>query len=244
MKVFLATHVRLVLLTALASFAFLMSVAPAAAQYKPRPINDPATGESWRVEASADFWMPTANMVVASESLGIPGSNIDLKRDLGVTDKRFPSLQVQLRPSRQHKFRFQYSPIKYESAAIVPHDIIFNGIRYRLGVPVNSVLDWKTYRIGYEYDFVSKNRGFVGFIIEAKYTDVSVQLNSPIASESHGARPDPRARRHRPPTWCRISRSRPSSDSSRFPTASTIATTRTIRSGTCPALSTSPTTSA
>jgi len=49
-----------------------------------------------------------------------------------------------------------------------------------IGIPVNSSLDWKAYRIAYEYDFVVKNQGFAGFIIEAKYTDVSVTLATPL----------------------------------------------------------------
>ena len=51
---------------------------------------------------------------------------------------------------------------------------------------------------GYEYDFVVKNRGFVGFVLEAKYTDVQVQLASPIASEfAHARGADSGDRRHR-----------------------------------------------
>ena len=126
-------------------------------------------------------------MIVSSEQLGIHGSQIDFKRDLGLTDQRFPALQ-QLRPARSHKFRLQYIPVNYTQTATLNQDIVFNGIRYRLGLPVNSTLDWKTYEIGYEYDFVVKNCGFVGFILEAKYTDVQVSLASPIASEFAHAR--------------------------------------------------------
>jgi len=168
--------------------ALVLMAAPASAQYKPRPLNDPATGESYHIEGGADLWMPTANMTVSSESLNIPGSTIDLKRDLGATDQRFRALQLQLRPAQSHKFKFQYIPVKYEAASQLSQDLVFNGIRYRLGVPVNTTFDWKTYRFGYEYDFVTKNRGFAGFIIEAKYTDVKVQLDSPIAQEFARAR--------------------------------------------------------
>lgn len=164
----------------IAALAFLMSPAPASAQYKPRPLNDPATGESWHIEASADIWLPSADMVVASESLGIRGTAINLKRDLGVTDQRFPALQLQLRPSKRHKFRFQYIPIKYTASSTVQQDLIFNGIRYRFGLPINTAFDWKAYRFGYELDFVSRNRGFAGVILEAKYTDVRVQLSTPL----------------------------------------------------------------
>jgi hypothetical protein len=166
----------------------VLMAAPASAQYRPRPLNDPATGETYHIEGGADLWMPTADMTVSSESLNIPGSQIDLKRDLGATDQRFRALQLQLRPARSHKFRLQYIPVRYEASSQLSQDLVFNGIRYRLGVPVNTTFDWKTYRVGYEYDFVTKNRGFAGFIMEAKYTDVKVQLDSPVAQEFAHAR--------------------------------------------------------
>ena len=156
---------------------------PADAQYRPRPLNDPATGESYHIEASAGYWNPTADITVASESLNIPGTLVDFKKDLGLTDRRFPDLQLVLRPATKHKFRFRYTPIKYDSSSTLQRDIVFNGIRYRLGVPVSSLLDWKSYRFGYEYDFISRNRGFAGFITEFKYTDVTVRVTSLAANE-------------------------------------------------------------
>jgi hypothetical protein len=162
--------------------------APAAAQYKPRTLNDPPTGETYHIEAGAGYWFPTADIIVSSEQLGIPGSKIDAKRDLGLTDERFPILDVQLRPARSHKLRFQYIPVNFTQKTTLTQDIVFNGIRYRLGLPVNSTLDWKTYEFGYEYDFVVRNWGFVGFDLQAKYTDVTVQLASPIATEFAHAR--------------------------------------------------------
>lgn len=166
----------------------LCCAAPASAQYKPRTLNDPATGENYHIEAGAGYWFPAADIIVSSEQLGIPGSQINGKRDLGLTDQRFPILDLQLRPARSHKFRFQYIPVNFTQTATLTQDIVFNGIRYRLGLPVNSVLDWKTYEFGYEYDFVVKNWGFVGFDLQAKYTDVNVQLSSPIATEFAHAR--------------------------------------------------------
>jgi hypothetical protein len=168
--------------------AALGVAAPAAAQYQPRSLNDPATGEKYHIEAGADFWFPTADVVVESEQLGIPGSLINLKNDLGLTDQRFRALQVQLRPARKHKLRFEYLPVEYTQTATLKTDIVFNGIRYRLGLPVNSDFNWKTYEFGYEFDFITRNWGFVGFDLEAKYTDVQVSLNSPIASEFARAR--------------------------------------------------------
>jgi len=168
--------------------ALVLCTVPAYAQYTPRPLSDPATGERFHIEGGADFWMPSTNINISSEALGIQGSNIDLKRDLGATDQRFRALQLTVRPARAHKFRFQYIPIKYTASSALARDVVFNGIRYRARLPVNTDFDWKAYRFGYEFDFLTRNRWFAGFLLEAKYTDVKVQLDSPIASEFAQAR--------------------------------------------------------
>lgn len=172
--------------------SFMLVAVPASAQFRPRPTNDPATGETYHIEAAAGFWSPSADMSITSESLNIVGTTIDFKNDLGLTDHRFPELHVVLRPSKLHKFRFQYIPIKYEQSANPRRDIVFNGIKYSVGFPVNSTLDWKAYRFGYEFDFVSKDRGYGGFILDFKYTDVQASLQSPIAKEfAHARAPIP-----------------------------------------------------
>lgn len=177
--------VRLYAIAGLTASLLCLSI-PAHGQYRPRPLNDPATGETYHIEVGAGYWMPTATMTVSSESLGIPGTTIDFRNDLGLTDKRFPDFQIVLRPARRHKFRGESIPIKYDAAGILTRDIIFNGIKYRVGLPVTSSLDWKAYRLGYEYDFVSRNRGFAGLILEAKYTDVAVQLSTPPSAALPG----------------------------------------------------------
>jgi hypothetical protein len=174
---------RLAISTVVAAFMLGVAASPSAAQYRPRPLNDPATGERFHIEADASFWTPTADITFASEGLGIAGDLIDAKRDLGVTDQRFPALGLQLRPARRHHFRFQYLPIEYSGSTRVARDFVFNGIRYGVNVPVNSTLDWKTYRFGYQFDVISRDRGFGGIILEAKYTDVRAELATPFQIE-------------------------------------------------------------
>jgi hypothetical protein len=174
---------RTLITAALATVAVVAAATPAHAQYRPRPLNDPATGEKFHIEAEAAFWTPSANITFSSAGFGIPGDPINVKRDLGITDSRFPALSVQLRPARSHHFRFQYIPIEYTGSTRIARDLVFNGIRYPVNVPVNSSLDWKAYRFGYQYDFIVKNQGFAGFIMEAKYTDVRAQLATPLQVE-------------------------------------------------------------
>ncbi len=158
----------------------LLAAAPASAQYQPRPLNDPATGEKYHIEAAASLWFPTADISISSEGLGIPGDLIDFKKDLGLVDQRLPALELLLRPARSHKFRFEYIPINFSQSATLQRSVKFNGQLYQLGLPVNSELDWKAFRFGYEYDFIVKNQGFAGVIAELKYTDVTATLATPV----------------------------------------------------------------
>jgi hypothetical protein len=175
-----------------ATLAFVFFAIPAQAQFQPRAITEPPTGEQYYVEGAAGFWFPTATMVVSSESLGIIGSTIDFKTDLGLTDKTLPALRLVLTPSRRHKFRFEFIPIKYQQQGTLKRTIIFNGQRYDLGLPVNSLLYWKAYRLAYEFDFLTLDRGYAGFVVEAKYTDVQVNLTSSAANEFvHASAPIP-----------------------------------------------------
>jgi hypothetical protein len=145
---------------------------------------DPAVGEDYHVEVSYGWWDADPSLVINSESLGILGTDVDLVDDLGITKKRLGRLNVVLRPATKHKFRIEYLPIEYETDAVqVRREFVFNGQRYRVGLPVSTTAALKTYRFGYEYDFIYRSRGFAGVLFDVKYTDVNVELQSPIGRE-------------------------------------------------------------
>jgi hypothetical protein len=162
---------------------------PASAQYSvPRSPSDRALGEAYWVELSADLWNPVPAVLVTSESLGIPGTPIDFVADLGITKTRLKQFQLVLRPAKKHKFRVELTPIRYAADTVLTKRLVFNGIAYQVGLPVEATLDWRAWRLGYEYDFVYRSRGFVGVVFEAKYTDVQVNLASLVANEFARAR--------------------------------------------------------
>lgn len=166
-----------------------LAAAPARAQYAVKGASDPATGERYHVELSGALWNPTPDIVISSESLGIVGSQIDFVNDLGIAKKRFRQVKVVLRPARKHKFRFEYTPITYDATdGRLTADLVFNGIRFPVTFPVTTNLQWKAYRFGYEYDFIYRDRGFLGLILEAKYTDVQATLSNFLATEFARAR--------------------------------------------------------
>jgi hypothetical protein len=170
------------LATSVLACAAVLSASPAAAQYGARHLNaNRATGEDYHVEVSGSLWSPTPDIVISSESLGIAGSQVDFVNDLGLEKSTFKQLKVVLRPGLKHKFRFEYTPINYTADKTLQTTFVFNGQRYNIGLPVTSEIAWKAYRFGYEYDFVSRDRGFFGMVLEAKYTDIQASLTAKFA---------------------------------------------------------------
>ena len=154
------------------------------AQYRPPSSGNVAIGERYHVEGAASFWNPEPSVTISSEALGIPGDTVDLVDDLGIGQKRIGDLRLVLRPAPKHKFRFQYLPLKYSAEDVrVQREFVFNGQRYRIGLPVNTTANLTTYRFGYEYDFIYRSRGYAGVLFDLKYTDVQVDLLSAIGSE-------------------------------------------------------------
>lgn len=157
----------------------------AVAQYRPSAaFDDAAIGEDYHIEAAYSWWNAEPSLIVNSESLGIAGDNIDLITDLGIQKHRLGTFDLVLRPSRKHRFKYQRLPIKYTTDAFqVSREFVFNGQRYRIGLPVTTTVDFTTHRFGYEYDFLYFRRGFLGALIDLKYTNVDVSLDSPIGNE-------------------------------------------------------------
>ena len=164
--------------------AGLMAAAPAAAQYGAHPVSDPATGERYHVEISGSLWDPSPQIVISSEAFGIAGSDVDFVKDFGIDKATFRQLKFVVRPATKHKFRFEYTPISYEAENTVTRTFIFNGQRYDIGLPVTSEIEWKAYRFSYEWDFLYRDRGFLGMLLETKFTDINATLSTAFAGVS------------------------------------------------------------
>jgi hypothetical protein len=150
--------------------------AAAAQSFKPETPDNRAIGERYHVEVSGTLWNPSLFGVISSEQFGIIGSDIDFTSDLGFEKTRFKDLRIVLRPGKKHRFRFQYTPVSYTAATNFQRTIKFNGILFPVSVPIQSEVSWKVWRFGYEYDFVYTPRGFVGVLLEGRYTQFSAHL--------------------------------------------------------------------
>jgi hypothetical protein len=166
-----------------ASVAGLLTLpATARAQYSAPDADSGAIGEKYHVEVSGNFWNPSVFGKISSTQFDIIGSDIDVVRDLGYQQTRFRDLRIVLRPSKKSRFKIQYTPIHYEAATTLTRTVVFNGINFNVSAPIKSEFNWKVLRLGYEYDFYYASRGFIGALVEARYTqfDATLSTNSPL----------------------------------------------------------------
>ena len=147
-----------------------------------------AVGEDYIVELGAGLWSPTPRISASSEQFGIPGTTIDFGPDLGLTRQRHGEFKMTFKPGRRHKLRVNWLPMSYQQNGVLPREVVFQGIRYDAGQPVNSSVTWNVWRLGYEFDVVSRDRGYFGLILETKLTEVGAELQSSADSEFARAR--------------------------------------------------------
>jgi hypothetical protein len=175
---------RLSTFLVLGGLGLLLLPAAASAQYRPGVVAETAVGEDYHVEAAYGWWNATPELFVQSEALGILGTRINLIDDLGIEQHKLGKLDIVLRPAKKHRFLFERLPINYSTDAFpVTREFVFNGQRYTVGLPVTTNVNLTTLSAAYEYDFLYFARGFIGANVGVKYTNVDVDLTSPIGSE-------------------------------------------------------------
>lgn len=172
---------RVCVVLCLAGLGLIGSASDAPAQYR-RPATG-VVGEEYHIEASYGWWNAEPSLIVNSESLEILGTDVNLIEDLGIEKHKLGKFDLVLRPGKKHRFRFSRLPMHYEADDTVKRSFVFNGQSYNVGLPVQTLANFDTYRFGYEYDFLYFTKGFVGALIDLKYTNVNVELNSPIGAE-------------------------------------------------------------
>ena len=116
----------------------------------------------------------------SSDEFGHAGDKLYFLTDLGFTQTRFSDLKLVLRPARKHRLRFQYTPIQYVADSVLTREVVFRGQKYNATLPITATFDWKVARFGYEYDFVYRSRGFMGVLLETRYTQFGASLTAPI----------------------------------------------------------------
>ena len=136
-------------------------------------------GENYTIEVEGRMWNVKLDSTVKIVQSGI-GANINLVGDLGFEElKNFFEGRLQVKFARKHKFNLEYIPLKWDADKVVTQTIQFNGQAYTAGTRIQSSLDLKFFKGGYEYDFLAGGLGFLGGTLDVLVANAAVQLTAP-----------------------------------------------------------------
>jgi hypothetical protein len=136
-------------------------------------------GEKYTVELEGRMWNVKLDSTVRVVANGI-GTDTKLVDDLGFDErKNFFQGRLQVKFLKKHKFNLEYIPLKWDGDKVVTRTIEFSGEKYTVGTRVQSSLDLKFLKGGYEYDFLVGSLGFLGGTLDVLVANASVQLKAP-----------------------------------------------------------------
>jgi len=155
-----------------------VAAAPAAAQAP----NDQV------VELGLMSFRPSPELRLSSGALsGSSIEEVDFVQEFGIEDTSFPSFRAAV--GRTHKFRLSYAKFTYEPETVIRRTFTFQGRTFTVNTPASADIKWDLWTFGYEWDFVSLDRGYVGVVADLKYNRIeavvdSLALRSPAATDT------------------------------------------------------------
>ena len=144
-------------------------------------------GEDHVGEVGVMFQSPTPTLVLSTSAISGLTDKVDFVKEFGIEKKRFPAFQATL--GSHHKFRLSYIDIKYDASATIQRTFTFGNRTFRIGAPATTNIEWKLWNVGYEWDFVHRERGFFGLLADVKVNQItasvaSAALSSPAAIDT------------------------------------------------------------
>jgi hypothetical protein len=156
------------------AFAALLMASRAEAQFAVQPEVAPA--EDFNVELGLMFWQPTPELSLTTGDDRV--GTVDFVEEFGIDEERFREFRAVIKPARKHKIRFSYMTFRYDQDAVLQRTLTFQNLTFPVSADANADINWDLYRIGYEWDFVSRSRGFVGLVTELKYNRVEADVTA------------------------------------------------------------------
>ncbi len=114
---------------------------------------EPPPVVEWSLSAEIGFLAVASHIVQLSKS----GSRFDYRAE-GGQDVLFPffRLSTDLKFKGRHVITFLYQPLKLTGETVLSQDVVFDGITFPAGTPLNSTFGFPFWRISYAYDFLRR----------------------------------------------------------------------------------------
>lgn len=134
--------------------------------------------EDYNLQLEGRYWRPRLDSTVKIVDHNI-GTDVNLVDDLGFDkEKDFGEGRLQIKFFNRNKFNFSYLPLKWDADHVLTQTIQFNGQTYTAGTPVQSKLELKLFKVGYEFDFLAGEYGFLGATFDVMVADTHVEIKS------------------------------------------------------------------
>lgn len=142
---------------------------------------------AFEIGARALYWFPSMQADVRADQAGSPGTTLDVKDQLGLSNESFPSFEA-FGEMGKHHLSLAYTPLKYDGTTTVTTPITFNGVTYSTGVRVDTTLKLRMLDLEYQYKLLDMENILAGFSLsllgQIKYIDGETKLFSPATGVS------------------------------------------------------------
>jgi hypothetical protein len=128
------------------------------------------------------YWFPGFKADMKSDSAGLAGSDINLKDNLDVGTKSFPSVEV-FGGLGKHHLGLTYTPIAYSGSTRLAIPVNFDGKTFAAGANVDTDLKLRMLDLEYRFTALNMENILAGFSLDAigqiKYIDGEAKIAAP-----------------------------------------------------------------
>lgn len=129
------------------------------------------------VDIEGRYWFADLDAATRVESDSIPGTRIDLDRDLGMDGDNLPEIRLGIGTGLNSRFRLAYTHGEFEGARTLERGIEFAGTTFAATSRVESELELHYGRIGWAWQFIAVPGIFkIGPLFELKGLVVDASL--------------------------------------------------------------------
>jgi hypothetical protein len=128
--------------------------------------------EDPRFEVSGGVWLAQPSKLQADRD-----GTVDFKKDFGFGSAAQFAGRFTWKPRRRHRVGFEFLPYRNSGIRVLTGPIVFQNTTFAAGSTANARLRINQFTPGYRWDFVSRARGHVGVVAEAKLLQVRTEIN-------------------------------------------------------------------
>jgi hypothetical protein len=137
---------------------------------------------AFEIGARGYYWFPGFKADMKSDGAGLSGTDINLKDNLDVGTKAFPSVEVFAGLGRSH-LGLTYTPITYSGSTVLAQPIVFSGQNFAKNDNVDSDLKLRMLDLEYRFTALNMENILAGFSLDLigqiKYIDGEAKIFAP-----------------------------------------------------------------